>query len=98
MDGGYIIAAKTRSFGAGETDIYLIKLAPETDIMENGDARILGYDLGATIVRGPLPLPVDKEYKVFDISGREVVPHNLRAGIYFIEIEGDVVQKIIKVR
>ena len=98
MDDGYIVAAKTRSFGAGETDIYLIKLAPETGIVDNGDVRIQGYEYGATVICGSLPLPGDKKFKVFDISGREVRTANPAPGIYFIEIEGEVVQKIIKVR
>ena len=98
IDGGYIIAAKTRSFGAGETDIYLIKLASETGIAENEGSVIRHLVPGATIVRGPLPLPTGKEYKIFDISGREVRNVDPAPGIYFVELEGEVVQKIIKVR
>ena len=78
--------------------IYLIKLGPETGIAENESSVTRDLALGATIVRGPLLLPLDKEYKIFDISGREVRSTNPAPGIYFIEIESDMVQKVIKVR
>ena len=51
-----------------------------------------------TIIRGPLVLPGDKEYKVLDIAGREVKNTNPATGIYFLEIEGEITQKIIKIR
>ncbi len=98
MDGGYIIAAKTRSFGAGETDIYLIKLSGGTGIIDNGNVRVQGYEYGATIVRGPLLLSTNREFKVFDISGREVHTVNPGPGIYFVVIDNSVTQKVIKVR
>jgi hypothetical protein len=97
MDGGYVIAAKTRSFGAGQTDIYLLKLEPETGILEN-EGIASGHGYGATIVRGTLPLPADGECRIFDISGREVHKTSPAPGIYFIEFDDRIVQKIIKVR
>jgi len=54
--------------------------------------------IGATIFRGPLTIDADKKFKVFDIAGREVTPHNLRQGIYFVVIDNSVTQKVIKVR
>ena len=54
--------------------------------------------LPATILCGPLNLPTDKKYKIFDITGRAVTSHNLRPGIYFVAIEDKIVQKVIKVR
>jgi S-formylglutathione hydrolase FrmB len=59
---------------------------------------VLNDHIGATIFRGPLVLPADRNCRVFDISGREVRPTTLRPGVYFIEIAGSVTQKIIKVR
>jgi len=59
---------------------------------------VLSDYVGATIFRGPLTLPADKTYRVYDIAGREVRPTTLRPGVYFIEIEGSVTTKIIKVR
>ena len=52
----------------------------------------------ATIFRGPLQLPKDIECKVFDITGRVVEPDKIQPGIYFVEIEGVVTQKVVKVR
>jgi hypothetical protein len=55
-------------------------------------------NLTATIFRGSLQLPKDKECKVFDTTGRVVEPSRIQPGIYFIEIEGVVTQKVIKIR
>ena len=54
--------------------------------------------LTATIFRGPLQLPEDKKCKVFDITGRVVEPDKIQLGIYFIEVDGVVTQKVVKVR
>jgi parallel beta-helix repeat protein len=54
--------------------------------------------LTATIFRGPLRLPADKKCKIFDITGRVVEPNRIARGVYFIEIEGKVIQKVIKIR
>jgi hypothetical protein len=57
------------------------------------------YDnLTATIFSGPLQLPEDKKCKVFDITGRVVEPTKITCGIYFIEVEGHITQKIVRIR
>ena len=56
------------------------------------------YNLGATIVRGPIHLPQGKQCRLFDITGREADPMRLAPGIYFIEVEGKIEQKVIKLR
>jgi hypothetical protein len=53
---------------------------------------------GATIFRGPLQLPEGKKCKVFDITGRLVEPDKIQSGIYFIEVDGVVTQKVVRVR
>jgi predicted outer membrane repeat protein len=54
--------------------------------------------MAATIFSGPMRLPKDKECKVFDITGRVVEPDKIQPGIYFIEVDGVVIQKVVKVR
>jgi len=54
--------------------------------------------LTATIFRGPLQLPEGKQCKVYDITGRVVEPGKIRPGIYFIEVDGVVTQKVVKIR
>ncbi len=54
--------------------------------------------LRATIFSGPLLLPEGKKCQIFDITGRVVAPDKIRPGIYFIEIDEEIVQKVIKVR
>lgn len=59
---------------------------------------VKGLYTGATIFTGPLVLPQGPNYKVFDITGREVKLDKMKSGIYFIEIDGAVVQKVVKIR
>ena len=55
-------------------------------------------NLTATIFRGPLQLPEGKKCRVYDITGRVVEPEKMQPGIYFIEVDGVVTQKVVKVR
>jgi hypothetical protein len=55
-------------------------------------------NITATVFRGPLLIPAVKKYVVFDITGRVVVPDKMRPGIYFIEIDNMIVQKVIKIQ
>ena len=52
----------------------------------------------ATVLTGPLQIPAGTKYKIFDITGRTVESANITRGIYFVQIEGHVVQKIVKIR
>ncbi len=51
-----------------------------------------------TVISDPLRFPGDIKHRVFDITGREVEPYHLGPGIYFIELDGKMVQKVIKIR
>ncbi|UCF70805.1 MAG: M23 family metallopeptidase [candidate division WOR-3 bacterium] len=53
---------------------------------------------GTTVYSGPLQLPEGKKCRVYDIMGRVIETEKMRRGIYFIEIDGEVVQKVIKIR
>lgn len=72
----------------------------QTGIGEYNDAKYTNkYDfLGATVFSGPLLLPEGKKCKVIDIMGKVVMPDKIKPGIYFIEVDGQITQKVIKVR
>jgi len=76
----------------------LMDYAQEYGIDENLARPIKVENSGPTIFSGPLQLPKDKQCKVFDITGRVVQPNKMTRGIYFIEIDDRIVQKVIKVR
>ncbi len=59
---------------------------------------IRGYNYTTTIVSGQLSLPENKKCEIFDIAGRKRQLHNLAPGIYFIKVNGQIVQKIVKIR
>jgi hypothetical protein len=64
------------------------------------DAKAIhgGHIYAPTILTGALYLPKDKTCRVFDITGREVDAARLSPGIYFIEMDGQITNKVIKIR
>jgi hypothetical protein len=68
-------------------------------IESNGaNAIVEGMPFPATIINGPLLLPADKEFTVFDITGRKVTLDKIQPGIYFLVRDNRVIQKVVKVR
>lgn len=96
-DGCYI-AVGWRVVGPGDFDIYLIKIASDVGIKEVDENRHRNINFGATIFSGPLLLPEGKKCRVFDITGRLVSPARMRPGVYFIEIDGEIKQKVVKIK
>jgi YVTN family beta-propeller protein len=69
-----------------------------TGVEESKVSIVNTKHIGATIFRGPLQLPEGKKCKVFNITGRVVAPDKVQPGIYFVEVEGVVTQKVVKIR
>jgi hypothetical protein len=92
------ICVTGRSKGSGSlTDYATIKYSP-TGVEESKLIVKKGNEITATIFSGPLQLPEGKKCRVFDITGRVVEPTKITRGIYFIEIDGKITQKVVKVR
>ncbi len=51
-----------------------------------------------SILSGPLRLPTDHTYVIYDITGRKINIPNPAPGIYFIEEDGKLVNKVIKIK
>lgn len=99
IDGGYVAAGHTSSYGAGGSDVYVVGLAADTPGFEEYKVSPVKKNrLGSTVISGPLLLPDDNKCRIFDITGRVVEPSKIHPGIYFIEIDGVVMQKVVKVR
>ena len=79
-------------------DFTVISLDTTTSHIEEDKATpTRSNNFASTILSGPLLLPEGKNCKVFDITGR-VVPERIKPGIYFIQVDGKITRKVIKVR
>ena len=96
-DETFMVAGKTEDLYA-EHDFYIMKLASEQFIQENTNLFNPENQFYATILSGSLCFPEGKICKVFDITGRIVIPDKIKPGIYFIEVDGEIRQKVIKIR
>jgi len=66
--------------------------------VENKITPIEKDDFRTLIINGPLILPQGKDCRIYDISGRDIFAKELKPGIYFVEIEGRLSWKVIKVK
>ncbi|MBN2619656.1 hypothetical protein JXB22_01095 [candidate division WOR-3 bacterium] len=72
-----------------------------TDIVGKKEAASVSCDhqfSGPTIFSGPLVFGSDKSCRIYDTSGREIHTIDPVPGIYFIEIDHTIREKIIKIR
>lgn len=92
----------TNPYGLGDTVSDGVDFDPWLDhpvgVVEETEHHVENREVNTTIVSGPLVLPKGTKCKVFDITGRVVTPDKIRPGIYFIEIDGKIAEKIVKIR
>ncbi len=96
-DGGYIIVGRTRPSIADDYDVWLIKLNPDVGVEEE-NCTVRRNRSDPTIISGPLLLPEGKRCRIFDVTGRVVAPEKMKLGVYFIQINGKIARKVIKIR
>ncbi len=77
--------------------VSLFEVVPYFSIEESSSQPRTKLQL-PTVFTGPLDLPEKINYKLFDITGREVAADNMTPGIYFIEIDGLKTVKIIRLK
>ncbi len=95
-DGNIYVAGRSWGSGTG-SDFIVISLPPDLGIKE--EKSIVKKDFFyTTVISGPLLLPADTNCKVFDITGRVVMPDKIKPGIYFIEVDGKIIQKVVKIK
>lgn len=61
-------------------------------------SRVTSQPTYATVLTGSFVPPPAGPWRLHDISGRSVDPKNMKAGIYFLEINGRIAAKLIKIK
>ena len=89
---------QNRTYVANFSSSSISVIRDNIGIEENNSHSIEKADFSATIFNGPLQLPKDRSCRVFDITGRQVMLDNMKPGIYFIEVDGTITQKVVKVK
>lgn len=100
-DGTYwVVVTAYDVYGNSQSDSMQVTLQNETGIEEWSVAKQVGNSeyLHASIFQGSLQLPEGIQYKVLDITGRVVEPDKITRGIYFIEIDGMITKKVVKIK
>lgn len=70
-----------------------------TGIVEHESNTVIGHELMfPSLITDAFLFPDGKNCRVFDITGRVVAPDKIKPGIYFIEINGVIAKKVVKVR
>jgi len=80
----------TRSYG--------VYIRNQVGIQEEKLKTSESWNRSATILNGPLHLPEGRKCIVLDITGRVVKPDKIQPGIYFIEVDGKIRQKVVKIK
>ncbi|MGB7054181.1 MAG: hypothetical protein WBE28_02530 [bacterium] len=78
-----------------ETDIF--GSVGVTTSVEERSLGCMRAPYGSTVIRGALPFSRDKNVRIYDVCGREVTSLPVSCGIYYIQVEERIIQKIVKV-
>ena len=77
---------------------YVLKIQSEVGIEEQQVTFLRNTSFGASIITGSIRFPQYKNCKILDITGRVVLPAEINPGLYFLEVDGQTIRKIVIVR
>ncbi|MGB3480037.1 MAG: M14 family zinc carboxypeptidase [bacterium] len=81
-----------------KTLVCSLQIGPETRIIEERCRPKKHYTVFPTVVSGAIHLPEGTSCKLFDITGRVVLSNKMKPGVYFVEVDNKIVQKVVKIR